>query len=117
MTRNLEATVIAVDPLEGKYKVHGPDGKEYQFEQRRAITLTGYFLLDNGVEKGMFHKMSENSSKVGGTIFLYDKQMNDLKYAAFFEKKDDSYVVKLDLNDAGEEIHPLDYLLRKIAGK
>ena len=65
----------------------------------------------------MFHKMSENSSKVGGTIFLYDKQMNDLKYAAFFEKKDDSYVVKLDLNDAGEEIHPLDYLLRKIAGK
>ncbi|GEM_PF-4778328 len=111
----MKQQLLQLDPIEGTYKVQGPDGKEYQLKQKILGDTAAYFILENEVEKGMFHKINEASTS--GVIFLYNEQKDNLKSVANFKQINNSYAVMLDYDDGGEEIHPLDFVLRELAKK
>ncbi|MEK6940089.1 MAG: hypothetical protein AABX31_05155 [Nanoarchaeota archaeon] len=114
--KNLEKKVDVVDFLQGKYKVQGPDGREYDFQ----VT---------GEEEGELHDhtffnlvLSYNGSVMGG-IYLLPRTKEGcitLEEEGRFEDiavivSTDPYKVRSNKdNSPAEEINPLDYLLREV---
>lgn len=117
--KNLEAKVVVIDPLEQerRYKVEGPNGREYELKRE----CQHWVLRHNNNPVG-----SINTGSVG-SISVWSQAQEERSCRAWKEigvyehDRSGSYRVATRENfeshdkSKGEEIHPLDYLLRAVA--